>query len=116
MTTNHTTDKLTVYREMRAALKAELDAHLKAAEEIQAELDGHSARESATGKPAASMSLRAAIEQVTRNRPMTKAEILEAVQKIGYRFNTKKPMTSIDALIYKKSNGFKRQNGRFSPK
>lgn len=64
------------------------------------------------------MSLRKAIIQVTTGNPLTKPEILEAVKKLGYKFNTKKPMDSLGTLLYKKKAGrkqFKNDNGRFSP-
>lgn len=64
------------------------------------------------------MSLRKAIVQVTTGNPLTKPEIMEAVKKLGYKFETKKPMDSLGTLLYKKKDGrkqFKNDNGRFSP-
>lgn len=64
------------------------------------------------------MSLREAVLKVTAEKPLTKPEIMEAVKKLGYKFNTKKPMDSLGTLLYKKKDGrnlFKNENGRFSP-
>ena len=64
------------------------------------------------------MSLREAVLKVTAEKPLTKPEIMEAVKKLGYEFNTKKPMDSLGTLLYKKRDGrnlFKNENGRFSP-
>lgn len=60
------------------------------------------------------VSLREMILRVTRDKPMTKQEILEAVQREGYRFNTPNPMPSLNAVLYAKKM-FKNENGRFSP-
>jgi hypothetical protein len=62
------------------------------------------------------MSLREAVTQVTRNRPLTKEEILQGIQKLGYRFSTKDPMNSLNAMLYAPANKFRNQNGRFGPK
>jgi len=53
---------------------------------------------------------------VTRNRPLSKAEILEGVQKLGYKFATKDPMNSLNAMLYAPANKFRNQNGKFGPK
>ena len=69
-------------------------------------------------KPTNPMSLREAALKVTAEKPLTKPEIMEAVKKLGYKFNTKKPMDSLGTLLYKKKDGrnlFKNENGRFSP-
>lgn len=60
------------------------------------------------------VSLRDAIMAVTKNRPMTKQEILAAVQKNGYRFNAKDPMPSLNSVLYSKRQ-FVNQNGKFKP-
>jgi len=62
------------------------------------------------------LSLRAAVEQVTKGRPLAKAEILEAVRKLGYKFATKDPMNSLNAMLYAPANKFRNQNGKFSPR
>lgn len=62
------------------------------------------------------LSLRAAVAQVTKSRPLSKAEILGAVQKLGYKFATKDPMNSLNAMLYAPANKFRNQNGKFGPK
>ena len=52
--------------------------------------------------------------QVTRGRPLMKKEILKAIAKLGYRFATKDPLNTLNALLYAKKQ-FKNQNGKFSP-
>src|SRR5437870_4945966 len=48
------------------------------------------------------LSLKSAILQVTKSKPLTKKEILGAVQKLGYRFATKDPMNSMGVILYGK--------------
>ena len=54
--------------------------------------------------------------RVTKNRPLAKAEILDAVRKIGYKFATKDPMNSLNAMLYAPANKFRNQDGKFSTK
>lgn len=61
------------------------------------------------------MSLRAAIVKVTSAKPLTKKEILDAVEKLGYQFGTDKPILSINPILYGKNPKFKRNGGKFSP-
>jgi hypothetical protein len=60
------------------------------------------------------MSLKEAVARVTRNKPMTRPEILEAIKKIGYKFTAQDPMNSLNVTLYTKGN-FKNKNGKFSP-
>jgi hypothetical protein len=60
------------------------------------------------------MSMREAIRKVTSVKPMTRKEILVAIRKIGYKFNTKDPLNSIGVYLYNK-RFFKSANGKFSP-
>jgi hypothetical protein len=60
------------------------------------------------------MSLKEAVTRVTRNKPMTRPEILQAIKKIGYKFTAKDPMNSLNVTLYTKGN-FKNDNGKFSP-
>lgn len=60
------------------------------------------------------LSLRKAVFQATEKEPLTKAEIMEAVVKLGYQFSSDKPMNSLNSVLYGKDQ-FKRENGRFSP-
>ena len=59
--------------------------------------------------------MRAAVVQVTTGNPMTKPEILAAIQKLGFRSKSEKPVRMLDNLLYGKNPRFKRENGRFSP-
>ena len=60
------------------------------------------------------MSLREAIRTVTAKRPLTKREILDEIDKLGYKFSSDKPVNSLNSILYAKKQ-FKNQNGRFSP-
>jgi hypothetical protein len=60
------------------------------------------------------ISLPKAVVQVTSEHPMTKQEILEAVQKIGYRFHTKEPLKSLNPILYGDKPKFIRIDGKFS--
>ena len=62
------------------------------------------------------LSLRAAVAQVTKNRPLAKTEILEAVRKLGYKFATSDPMNSLNAMLYAPANKFRNKDGKFTPK
>ena len=61
------------------------------------------------------ISLREAIARVTARKPLTKPEILSAVQKEGYRFGGKDPMNSLQSFLYSRHSGIKNTGGRFSP-
>ena len=60
------------------------------------------------------MSLKEAVTQATKDKPLTKPEILEAIKKLGYRFVAKDPMNSLNVTLYTKGN-FKNAGGKFSP-
>ena len=77
---------------------------------------GRGRRAGGGGRRRNGLSLRAAVVQVTKNRPLAKAEILEAVRKLGYKFATKDPMNSLNAMLYAPANKFRNQDGKFSPK
>ena len=59
--------------------------------------------------------MRAAVLQVTTGHPMTKPEIMAAIQKLGFRSASKNPMSSLSPLLYGKNPRFRNENGRFSP-
>jgi hypothetical protein len=61
------------------------------------------------------MPLKKAIIQVTKAKPLTKEEILAAVQKLGYRFTGPVPMNSINVHLYTKGQFKKHSGGRFGP-
>lgn len=61
------------------------------------------------------LSLKAAVLQVTAQESLSKAEILSAVKKLGYRFTANDPTNSLNTLLYGKQPKFKNQDGKFSP-
>ena len=65
------------------------------------------------GRHGNSASLREVVIEATRNKPLTKEEILDAVQQAGYKFKTKKPLNTLSVLLY--TGPFKRANGKFFP-
>jgi hypothetical protein len=119
-------DKLQQYLASLEALrveKAELEARLAKIEAALASAEG--AKGGRPGRPARArgahrrrngLSLREVVAQVTRHRPLSKPQILQAVQKTGYKFATSDPMNSLNAMLYAPVNGFRNVNGRFTPK
>lgn len=61
------------------------------------------------------LSLLEAVLTVTKSKPLPKAEILTAVDKLGYKFSAKSPMNSLNTLLYT-SSGIKKSDGKFGPK
>jgi hypothetical protein len=61
------------------------------------------------------ISLREAVLQVTTGRPMTKQEIINAVEKLGYTFRGSDPKNVLGTVIYGKNPRFKNEGGKFSP-
>jgi hypothetical protein len=59
------------------------------------------------------VSLKAAVLEVTKGKMLTKAEILTAVEKLGYRFSTKNPLNSLGTVLYS-GKEFKNVNGKFT--
>jgi hypothetical protein len=60
------------------------------------------------------MSLREAVLKVTARAALTKPEIIEAVQKLGYKFATDNPTNRLGVLLYGKKPKFKNDQGKFS--
>ena len=60
------------------------------------------------------LSLKAAITEVTKAKPLTKLEILTAVRKLGYQFGGAKPINSLNVVLYS-NRQFKNSGGKFSP-
>ena len=115
-------DKLQQYLSSLKALhaeKARLEARLEQINAALADTPGaargrRTARRGRTRRNG--LSLREAVVQVTRSRALSKPEILQAIQRIGYKFATKDPMNSLNAMLYAPANRFRNQNGRFAPK
>ncbi|MFM1767643.1 MAG: hypothetical protein RJA22_172 [Verrucomicrobiota bacterium] len=61
------------------------------------------------------MSLREAVKKVLASGPLTKQEILAAVQKAGYKFTASNPMNSVNVVLYTKGQFAKRPGKRFAP-
>jgi hypothetical protein len=61
------------------------------------------------------MSLKEAVSQATKSRPLAKKDILTAVKKAGYIFTATDPMNSLNTLLYG-DKGFKNHGaGKFGP-
>jgi hypothetical protein len=61
------------------------------------------------------MSLKQAVLQVTREKPLTKKEILQEVLKLGYRFATSNPMNTLNVVLYSHKKDIKKRDGKFGP-
>ena len=61
------------------------------------------------------MSLKEAVRQATASKPLTKAEILAAIDKLGYKFNTSNPSNSLNSVLYGDKKEFQNVGGRFGP-
>ena len=59
-------------------------------------------------------SLRDHVIAVLQDGPMTKEEVLSAVQNRGYRFSTSNPLNSLGVILYGKNPKLNRVDGRFS--
>jgi hypothetical protein len=62
-----------------------------------------------------SMTLREAVTRVISEKPLTRKEIVDAIQEIGFRFASKNPMNSLGAFLYSHKKEFKNDGGKFSP-
>ena len=125
------TDSLQQYVSSRNALLQEREEITARLADINAALDH--ANPVAPAKPAAPqpqpqpqpskmrtsgrnpMPLRVAILQVTSTQALSKKEIVSAVEKIGYHFETKNPVNSLNHVLYGDSPTFKVVNGKYSP-
>jgi hypothetical protein len=63
---------------------------------------------------ASGQSLREHVLQVLQEGPKTKEEVLDAVQKRGYKFSTSNPLNSLGVILYGKNPKLIRVDGRFS--
>lgn len=64
------------------------------------------------------LSLREAISKATARAPLSVRDIVDSVQKLGYRFQSSNPINSVGAYLYgpEGKKHFKRGDGKFSPK
>ena len=99
--------------------KAELEARLAEINEalgMNQETCGEAAPGGAVTKTRSRnpISLRSAVIEVTRAEPLSKAQILTAVKKIGYKFGVPNPLPSLNTVLYTNPK-FKKIGGKFSP-
>ena len=117
-------DSIQTYIALRESLlkeRATLEAKLSRINEAL-KSDGHvpavRAAKPTSPKPAKRtknrLSLKAAITEVTKAKPLTKPEILAAVKKLGYKFGGAKPINSLNVVLYSKRQ-FKNSGGKFGP-
>jgi hypothetical protein len=115
---------------LRAALlneKAHLEARLK---EIQSALGGTPSVSATPTKPSTSslppkkkrgarlantMSLHEAVNKAVTAKPLTKAEILKAIDALGYKFSASNPMMSLNTLVYTPGKLKKHPGGKWGP-
>ncbi|HYE32680.1 MAG TPA: HTH domain-containing protein [Methylomirabilota bacterium] len=111
-------DLLSQYTAIREALQKEKSALRERLQAINQAL-GEASEEPVApengrrGRRAGGQSLKSVIFQVLRNGPLTKDEIVQAVQREGYRFNSKNPANSMGVILYGKNPKFKRVDGKF---
>ena len=98
----------------KARLEARLAEINRALGEVRSAAPSRNSRLGGRERARNAMSLKEAVTRVTRSKPMTRQEILEAIKKVGYKFTAKDPMNSLSVTLYTKGN-FKNRNGKFSP-
>ena len=113
------TDSLKQYMALREALrkeKAALEARLAQIEDALTGRLANLGRGNGKIRKRArnEMSLREAVVEATRKKPMNKQEILEEIHRLGYRFSAKDPVNSLNTVLYSNKQ-FKNVDGRFSP-
>ena len=59
------------------------------------------------------MTLREAMTQALAKGPMTRQELVKAVENLGYVFSTKDPANSMGVILYGKKSTFKNKDGKF---
>ena len=60
------------------------------------------------------MSLKQAVSEATRKKALSKQEILDEIQRMGYRFTAKDPINSLNTVLYTNKQ-FKNLDGKFTP-
>ena len=75
---------------------------------------GRGRRRAAKGRATNQLSLREAVMQVTKNKPLSRQEILDGVKKLGYQFAAKDPLNSLSTLLYT-TKAIKNYGGKFGP-
>ena len=59
------------------------------------------------------MSMREAVMQVLSKGPLSRKELVGAVQGVGYVFTTKNPANSLGSVLYAKNTPIKNKEGKF---
>ena len=119
-------DAVQQFTALRSALLREREAIQQRLQRIDAALAGQGQasaltqqkgrRRTGTSRPENTMNIREAIIQVTAKKALTVREIVEAVQKIGYRFQSANPVNSVGAYLYGAGKkDFRRKDGKFAP-
>lgn len=110
------------YVALRAALtkeKTALEARLAA---INRALDGSAGiplkpapKTGARRGPRAknSLTMKEAMIKALGDKPLTRAELLQAVEKLGYKFTASNPLNSLSSVLYSDKR-FKNASGKFS--
>lgn len=109
-------------RERLCQRVAEIDATLSESDSTPAPIVAKRATTRSKSKPKAkvggrrgnAVSLKQAVIQVLSKKPLTKNEILAAVQAAGYKFASKNPANSLGVILYGKDPKFKNNKGSFS--
>jgi hypothetical protein len=116
------------FASLRLALAAEREAILKRLQQIDSALAGRVdtapvspkkpvASRTRSKRPQNQLNIRESITKVTQSKALSIAEIVAAVQKVGYKFATSNPQNSVGAFLYGYGKKyFKRAKGKFSPK
>ena len=67
------------------------------------------------GRGSNTITLKDAVIQVTSATPLGRQEMIDAVQNIGYRFDSKNPLNSLGNVLYGKNPRFQSVDGKYSP-
>lgn len=92
----------------KAALEAELARINSALGESSPAKAGAKAVAASTRRRAQnSVSLKAAVSDALKSKPLSRPDILKAVEKAGYAFTAKDPLNSLNTLLYTNKKVFK---------
>lgn len=116
-------DKYVALRAALAKEKAALETRLAA---INRALEGQSSGSLASAKRGPKpgvgsrgkrekneLSMKEAVVKALAAKPLTRAELLDAVLALGYKFSGKSPLNSLSTLLYS-DKSFKNNDGKFS--
>jgi hypothetical protein len=59
------------------------------------------------------LSLREAVTKALAGGPLSRKELVKAVENVGYVFRTKDPLNSMGVILYAKNAPFQKKDGRF---